>query len=83
MQIFVHANPRSKKPFVKQVDATHFVVAVSELPLDGKANHAIVIALAKHLKIKRSDVILLRGEKSREKVFSIPLSPDKLLGLLQ
>lgn len=81
MQIFVRAKPKSKKPSVVQIDATHFVVAVQEVPTEGKANTAIVIALAEYLKIKRSDIILLRGEKSREKVFTIPLLPEELLGL--
>lgn len=71
MQIFATAKPRSKKAFVKQIDATHFVVAVSEAPQDGEANEAIGKALAKHLRIKKSDMVLLRGEKSKGKVFEV------------
>ena len=71
MQIFVMAKPKSKKPSVVQVDLAHFVVAVSEAPTDGKANEAIARALAKHLGVRRSDIVLLRGEKSKEKVFVV------------
>lgn len=82
MKIFVKAKPKSKKPSVVQIDVTHFVVAVLEVPTDGKANHAICVALGKYLGIKRSDVLLVKGEKSREKVFSIPLSPEELMGFI-
>lgn len=71
MQIFVTAKPKSKKPSVMQIDATHFVIAVSEAPTDGKANEAIARALAKHLGVRRSDIVLTRGEKSKEKVFIV------------
>ena len=71
MQIFVTAKTKSKKPSVVQIDLTHFVVAVAEEPLDGKANEAIARALAKHLKVRRSDIVLVRGGKSKEKVFVV------------
>ncbi len=77
MQIFVTAKPKSKKPSIVQVDLTHFVIAVSEAPTDGKANEAIARALAKHLKIKRSDVILVRGGKSKEKVFVVSAAAEE------
>lgn len=71
MQIFVTAKTKSKKPGIEQLDLTHFVVSVIEEPRDGKANEAIARALAKHLLIKRSDIVLARGGKSKEKVFVV------------
>ena len=41
MILYVKAKPKSKKEFIKQIDETHFVVAVHEPPEDGKANEAI------------------------------------------
>lgn len=38
MIIFVRAKPKSKKKFVKKIDATHYVVAVKEPPVDNKTN---------------------------------------------
>lgn len=60
-------------PSVTQIDETHFVVAVSEVPEKGKANKAVLEALAEFLKIKPSAIILVSGETSREKVFSLML----------
>ena len=49
--------------------ATH--VYVNAPPLEGKANRAVVEALAKHFEVSRGKVILLWGEKSKNKVFEI------------
>jgi len=38
MKIYIIAKAGSRKEFVKQVDETHFTVAVHEPPIDGKAN---------------------------------------------
>lgn len=71
MKIFVCAKPKSKKTFVKKIDDTHFKIAIKEPPENQKANKAIIKALAKYLKIKSSEIIILRGKKSRNKTFSI------------
>jgi uncharacterized protein (TIGR00251 family) len=39
--------------------------------VDGKANKAVLEILAKHFKVKKSAVRLLKGELSREKVVEI------------
>jgi len=71
MRLYVKARPKSKKEFVKQIDETHFVVAVHASPEDGKANEAIRKSLAKYLHIPKSSLTLLSGPKSGEKVFEI------------
>ena len=69
MKLFVHAKPKSKKEYVKQIDETHFIVAVHEVPEDGKANDAIRKSLAEFLSLPRSSITLVSGPKSKEKVF--------------
>ena len=49
--------------------ATH--VYVNAPPLEGKANKAVIEALTEHLGIKKGKVVLVRGEKSKNKVFEI------------
>ncbi|MDO8576857.1 MAG: DUF167 domain-containing protein [Candidatus Daviesbacteria bacterium] len=78
MKIFVKAKPKSKKNFIKKTDAASFTVAVTEAPEKGKANQAIIKALAKFLNIPASSVILISGQTSRQKVFEIPLTLNDL-----
>ncbi len=47
------------------------VVAVSARPVDGQANRAVVIALAKAFGVRRSAVTLLAGHTARDKTVFI------------
>jgi len=46
-------------------------VAVMAPPVDGKANEAVVAALAEALNVRRRDVSILRGETGRQKTARI------------
>lgn len=48
-------------------------VRVAAAPEDGKANAELRAFLAKVLGCPKSAVTLLRGEKSRDKTFSVPI----------
>lgn len=50
---------------------THFKVFVKEPPVEGKANKAIIKAIASYLKIAPSRVEIIRGLTSKEKVMEI------------
>ncbi len=78
MKISVKAKPKSKKEFIKKTDVVSFAVAVTEAPEKGKANQAIIKALAKFFGIPASSVILMSGQTSRQKVFEIPLTLNDL-----
>ena len=71
MGIAIIAHPNSKRPRVEKdlLQALH--IYVSEPPLEGRANNAIENALSKYFEVKRSEVILVSGEKSKNKVFEI------------
>ena len=68
-KVFVH--PNSKKPRIDKELLGSLHVYVNQSPLDGKANKAVLEALAKHFRVSKSKVSLLRGDKSKIKVFSI------------
>lgn len=71
MDIAVIGHPNSKNPRVEE-DMMHvYHVYVKEPPLEGKANKAIAEALAKYLKVKRSRLYLIRGEREKKKVFEL------------
>ena len=73
MKIFVKAKPNAREEEVLRVDENHFVVAVKEPPVGGKANEAIVRALAKYFKIPKSQVRITSGHTSRQKVVEIEI----------
>lgn len=71
MRIFVKVKTKTKAEKVERLDETHFAVSVKALPVDGKANEAIVKALASFLKVPKSSIRLLSGANGKSKVFDI------------
>ena len=71
MKIFVRVKTGAKEEFVEQVDQDNYEVAVSARPVDGRANQAVVEALALHFNTAPSSVRLIAGGKSRHKIFEI------------
>ncbi|MEK7496034.1 MAG: DUF167 domain-containing protein [Patescibacteria group bacterium] len=71
MKIFIKANPNSKKEFVEKISDTNFVVAVKEPPIKGKANQAIIKALADFIGIAPSRLKIISGAVSRQKIIEI------------
>ena len=71
MKIFVKARPNSKAESIEKADDTHFTVAVKEPPVKGRANAAIAKALASHFGSARSQVSLVSGFSSKQKVVEI------------
>lgn len=75
MKIYIVAHPNSKKPRIEKDLMETYHVYVNEPPIGGRANQAIVTALAKYHDVKRSQVILISGEKSKNK--EIEINTDK------
>jgi uncharacterized protein YggU (UPF0235/DUF167 family) len=83
MRIFVKARPGAKEERIiapsprllpeskKTEEKEWFTVWVKELPVQGKANLAIVKALANYFKVSNSQVQLVSGFSSKQKVFEI------------
>lgn len=71
MKISVIVHPNSKNPRIES-DLTNMLhVYVNAPPLEGKANMGVAGALAKYFKTKKGKILLIRGEKSKNKVFEI------------
>lgn len=71
MKITIQAKPGSKHEGLEVIDETHFVVAVQEPPVAGRANRAILRVLAQHFSVSPGAVRLLSGYTSRTKTFEI------------
>lgn len=71
MRIYVKAKPRAHHDEVTKLSDNTYEVAVTAPPVDGLANRAIAHALADHLNVPPSQVRLVSGFTSRQKVFEV------------
>lgn len=71
MRISIIAHPNSKKPRIEKDLLGTLHVYVSAPPLEGKANKAVIEALTGYFKVKKSNILLITGTKSKTKVFEI------------
>ena len=53
------------------LDGSRFVIRVTCVPEDGKANKAVTRLLAKALGVAPSRLVLIRGMTGRDKVFKV------------
>jgi len=75
----VRAQPRARRAGIVGQHAGALKVAVAEAPEKGKANEAILQLLCSALGLRRSQVLLLSGEASRnKKVLLVGVDPDQL-----
>ena len=71
MRIFVSVKPKAREEKVEKIDEIHYKVSVTEPPVDGKANKAVIGALAGYFGVAKFNVLLVSGVGSREKVFDV------------
>ena len=71
MKIFVKAKPDAFEDKVEKVSDTNFIISVTEPPVAGRANRAIIKLLAEYFKTSPSNVRLVSGFSSRQKVFEV------------
>ena len=70
MKIQVKVKPRSKTEELSR-EGDSFIVKVKEPPKEGKANQAVIKLLAEHFGVPQSQVRILGGFKSRNKVIEV------------
>ena len=71
MKISVRVKANAKEERVEKIGDADFLVAVKAKPIEGEANYAVVNALADYFGVSKSQVVLVRGQTSRQKIFSI------------
>ncbi|XP_062062306.1 UPF0235 protein C15orf40 homolog [Lepus europaeus] len=83
--IAIHAKPGAKQNAVTDLTAEAVSVAIAAPPSEGEANAELCRYLSKVLELRKSDVVLDKGGKSREKVVKLLASttPDEILGKLK
>ena len=71
MKISIIAHPNSRKPRIEEDLLGTLHVYVSAPALEGKANRAVIEALADYFNVKKSSVLFIAGTKSKIKTFEI------------
>ena len=68
MRLFITVKTNAREERVEQEDETHFSVSVKAAPLQGKANVAVIRAVARHLGLAPSRLTLRSGATNKHKV---------------
>ena len=71
MNISVITHPNAKQSRIEKDLLGTLHVYVHEPPLEGRANAAVVMALAEYFHVKKAQVTLAHGIKSKNKIFEI------------
>jgi len=70
MKIQVKVKPDSKTEGLSR-EGDSFIIKVKEPPKEGKANQAVIKLLAEHFGISQSQIRILSGFRSRNKVVEV------------
>lgn len=71
MKISVKVKTNSKVVGVEKMDGSSYLVRVNVPPIDGKANKAVVEALADFLNIPKSKIEIVSGLSSKNKIVEL------------
>jgi uncharacterized protein len=71
VKVVIIAHPNAKRPRIEEDLFGTLHIYVNAPPLEGKANRAVIEALAQYYTVNKNKVILISGEKSKQKTFEI------------
>lgn len=71
VRVSVRVKPHAKVERVEPQPDGSLVVSVKEAPVEGKANEALVRAVAAHFGVPRSNVEIVRGGSARQKLLEV------------
>ena len=71
MRIVVKVKPKSKKVSIKQISENSYEVKLKSPPDKGKANEELIEILSEYFNKPKSNIKLIRGHTSREKLIEI------------
>ena len=71
MKITVTVKTHAQENTVEAIDAAHYIVRLNAVPVEGKANDALIKLLAAHFDIPRSRITIVSGFSSHTKIIEI------------
>jgi uncharacterized protein len=69
--ISIRVQPRARSDALAALRAGVLIVRVMAPPLDGRANDAVCRLIARAVGVRASEVTILRGQRTRDKVVAI------------
>lgn len=85
INIRIHAKPGSKQNSITDISEA-IGVQIAAPPVDGEANTELIKYISKVLQLRKSDLSLDRGSKSREKILLVAkgsIDIDKVIDLIK
>ncbi len=79
MTINIRVNPKSSINKISSYENGILSIKITTPPVDGKANTELIKFLSKKLKIPKSSILLLKGERSKIKIVDISLNESEFL----
>jgi uncharacterized protein (TIGR00251 family) len=70
MRHSIRVIPRAKQNKVVEEEG-RVKVYLTAPPVEGRANQALIEVLAAHFQVRKGDIRIIRGEKSRDKLIQI------------
>jgi uncharacterized protein len=74
--IAIHAQPGAKKTAIAGTHGEALKIRLAAPPVEGKANQALLRFIAERLGLRVNQVVIVRGETSREKTLRVPANAD-------
>ncbi len=71
MKIKIRVKPFSNKRKIVESGENELVVYLNEKPVEGKGNNALIELLSEYFNVPKSAVIIVSGNKSRNKIVEI------------
>jgi uncharacterized protein (TIGR00251 family) len=71
VRISITVIPRARRTCVERMGDDRFRVAVTAPPHEGRANAAVVEALARYFRVPRGEVRIVRGQTGRHKLVEV------------
>lgn len=69
--IHVHVSPNARQARVTMVDESNFEVRVDEIAADGRANKRLMELLSQHFNVPKSNISIIKGAVSRDKIVQV------------
>jgi uncharacterized protein (TIGR00251 family) len=71
MKLFITVKTNAKKEGVIEKSGTEYVISVKAPAKEGKANEAVIKAMARHLGCAQSHIRIIRGTTGKKKVLEV------------
>ena len=77
MNIEIKVIPNAKKREIVR-EGVGYKIKLKSVPRDGRANEELIEFLSEVFNVKKSEIKILKGEKDRRKVVSLPIDENAI-----